>query len=44
MKYNCPICKFKWEGNMDSFSNVLEHEKTHKKSIRDSVEEVHFTK
>lgn len=32
MKYNCQLCKFKWEGNVDSFSEVLKHEKTHKKS------------
>lgn len=30
MKYNCKDCKFKWEGNMDSFNQVLAHEKSHR--------------
>ena len=29
MKYNCRKCKFKWEGNSDTFDKVLIHEKTH---------------
>ena len=32
MKYNCRECKYKWDGNSDTFFRVLEHEKTHKKS------------
>lgn len=31
MNYNCPKCKFRWQGNMDSFEKVLDHEKSHKK-------------
>ncbi len=31
MKYNCQKCKFQWDGFSDTFSKVLEHEKTHKK-------------
>jgi hypothetical protein len=31
MKYNCRECKFKWEGNTDTFDRVLIHEKTHKR-------------
>ena len=30
MKYNCRECKFKWDGNIDTFDKVLAHEKTHK--------------
>ena len=30
MKYNCRECRFKWEGNTDTFFKVLAHEKTHK--------------
>jgi hypothetical protein len=31
MNYNCRECSFKWDGNSDTFSIVLIHEKTHKK-------------
>lgn len=30
MKYKCQQCRFQWEGNTDTFSQVLEHEKIHK--------------
>ena len=30
MKWNCPKCTFEWEGNMDNFDEVLNHEKNHK--------------
>ena len=33
MKYQCRTCSFRWEGNSDSFSKVLIHEKTHKKKV-----------
>jgi len=33
MKYQCKICNFHWEGNSDTFSQVLIHEKTHKKKV-----------
>lgn len=29
MKYNCSQCKFRWEGNSDTFFKVIEHEKIH---------------
>lgn len=29
LKYNCRNCKFRWEGNSDTFDKVLVHEKTH---------------
>lgn len=29
MKYNCRKCKYKWEGNIDTFYTILDHEKTH---------------
>ena len=29
MKYRCKHCNFHWEGNMDTFEKVLNHEKTH---------------
>jgi hypothetical protein len=32
MKYNCKKCDFHWEGNSDSFTKVLSHEKTHVRS------------
>jgi len=32
MKYNCRDCSFKWDGNSDTFSKVLIHEKTHLKT------------
>ena len=31
MRYNCRDCNFKWDGNSDTFSKVLIHEKTHLK-------------
>jgi hypothetical protein len=31
MKFNCKNCNFHWEGNSDTFENVLAHEKTHLK-------------
>ena len=30
-EYNCRACIFTWDGNSDTFSKVLTHEKTHKK-------------
>ena len=35
MKYNCKDCTFHWEGWMDTFENVLVHEKTHLKKLID---------
>ncbi|EPA06420.1 hypothetical protein BG20_I2134 [Candidatus Nitrosarchaeum limnium BG20] len=32
MRYNCNSCKFHWEGWMDTFEQVLTHEKTHLKN------------
>ena len=29
MKYRCKHCNFHWEGNMDTFEKVFNHEKTH---------------
>ena len=40
MKYSCRECEFMWEGNPDTFSKVLEHEKTHKKSQKQNGEEL----
>ncbi|MEC4848157.1 MAG: hypothetical protein RI100_03130 [Nitrosarchaeum sp.] len=34
MKYNCKGCKFHWEGWMDTFEQVLTHEKTHLKNTK----------
>jgi len=31
MKYNYRTCRFKWEGNIDTFFKVLEYEKSHKR-------------
>lgn len=39
MKYNCQTCDYKWEGNTDSFFEVLAHEKTHKKKSQVEREE-----
>ena len=37
MKYHCKDCNFHWEGWMDTFENVLIHEKTHiKKGLTDA--------
>ncbi len=33
MKYRCRVCNFNWEGNSDTFSKVLLHEKTHTKKV-----------
>jgi len=30
MKYKCQQCRFQWEGNTDTFSQVIEHERIHK--------------
>ena len=32
MKYNCKICDFHWEGTVDTFDKVRNHEKTHEKN------------
>lgn len=32
MKYNCKNCNYHWEGNLDTFQKVLNHEKTHLKN------------
>ena len=29
MKYNCKECDFKWEGTVDTFEKVHQHEKEH---------------
>jgi len=29
MKYNCKECDFQWEGTVDTFEKVREHEKKH---------------
>lgn len=29
MKYSCKECDFKWEGTVDTFEKVREHEKEH---------------
>lgn len=29
MKYNCKECDFKWEGTVDTFEKVRQHEKGH---------------
>lgn len=29
MKYQCKECDFQWEGTVDTFDKVREHEKTH---------------
>jgi|GEM_PF-3600191 len=34
MKYNCKECNFQWEGTVDTFDKVREHEKTHSVNIR----------
>jgi len=31
MKYQCKVCSFKWEGEIDTFEKVIVHEKTHLK-------------
>lgn len=33
MKYNCKHCSFNWDGNSDTFKQVLVHEKTHLKKM-----------
>jgi len=30
MKYKCQQCRFQWEGNNDTFFQVIEHERIHK--------------
>lgn len=30
MKYKCQKCRFQWEGNNDTFFQVIEHERIHK--------------
>lgn len=30
MKYKCQHCRFQWEGNTDTFFQVIEHERIHK--------------
>ncbi len=35
MKYSCKDCTFHWEGWMDTFEKVLDHEKTHLKKLVD---------
>lgn len=37
MKYHCRKCTFNWEGNSDTFKNVLVHEKTHLKKMTNVV-------
>ncbi len=32
MKFHCKNCNFHWEGWIDTFSKVLDHEKTHLKN------------
>ncbi|MFB5636029.1 hypothetical protein [Candidatus Nitrosopumilus sediminis] len=34
MKYNCKDCSFQWEGTVDTFEKVREHEKTHSNNIQ----------
>ena len=29
MKYHCNQCSFKWNGYLDSFEEVIQHEKIH---------------
>lgn len=29
MKYKCKHCRFQWQGNNDTFSQVIEHERKH---------------
>ncbi|MDX1595914.1 MAG: hypothetical protein R3327_03140 [Nitrosopumilaceae archaeon] len=29
MKYKCQKCRFQWEGNNDTFYQVIEHERIH---------------
>ena len=33
MNWNCPKCKYRWNGFMDTFTAVLKHEKTHQKRM-----------
>jgi hypothetical protein len=40
MKYSCPKCKFLWEGNLEDFSVVLQHEKTHNPKSKEKAEKL----
>jgi hypothetical protein len=31
MKWDCPECNFHWEGTVNTFDKVRDHEKTHEK-------------
>jgi hypothetical protein len=31
MKWDCPECNFHWEGTVNPFDKVRDHEKTHEK-------------
>ena len=33
MKYRCEYCDFQWEGTVDTFDKVREHEKIHSVNI-----------
>jgi hypothetical protein len=36
MKWNCPKCDFHWEGDMQTYNELSNHEKSHIKEKKDN--------